>query len=122
MNPLRILDCKEDKCEQVKANAPQSIDHLCDDCRTHFKELLEYLEELEIPFELDPTLVRGLDYYTKTVFEFFSTAANQGEPGAQVVETKKTALGGGGRYDGLVKSLGERTLPQSVSAWEWTGL
>ena len=69
-NPLRILDCKEDKCVQVKANAPQSLDHLCDECRLHFKELLEYLEELEIPFELDSNLVRGLDYYTKTVLNF----------------------------------------------------
>ena len=73
-NPLRILDCKEDKCIQVKASAPQSIDHLCDECRMHFKELLEYLEELEIPFELDSNLVRGLDYYTKTVFEFISVS------------------------------------------------
>jgi histidyl-tRNA synthetase len=102
-NPLRILDCKEDKCVQVKANAPQSIDHLCDECRVHFKELLEYLEELEIPFEIDPSLVRGLDYYMKTVFEFFSVAAGE--------ETKKNALGGGGRYDGLVKMLGGENTP-----------
>ncbi|MFA5925909.1 MAG: histidine--tRNA ligase [Parcubacteria group bacterium] len=102
-NPLRILDCKEDKCVQVKANAPQSIDHLCDECRIHFKELLEYMEELEIPFELDPSLVRGLDYYTRTVFEFFSS--NGGD------EDKKSALGGGGRYDGLVKLLGGENTP-----------
>ena len=102
-NPLRILDCKEDKCVQVKMNAPQSIDHLCEDCRIHFKELLEYLEELEIPFEIDAALVRGLDYYTKTVFEFFA-----GETGEDV---KKSALGGGGRYDGLVKMLGGENTP-----------
>lgn len=102
-NPLRILDCKEDKCVQVRMNAPQSIDHLCDDCRIHFKELLEYLEELEIPFELDPALVRGLDYYTRTVFEFFPLT--EGE------EKKKSALGGGGRYDGLVKFLGGEDTP-----------
>ena len=102
-NPLRILDCKEDKCVQVKMNAPQSIDHLCDECRVHFKELLEYLEELEIPFELDPTLVRGLDYYTRTVFEFF--------PHAGAEEKKKSALGGGGRYDGLVRSMGGEDTP-----------
>jgi histidyl-tRNA synthetase len=111
-NPLRILDCKEDKCVQVKTSAPQSIDHLCDECRVHFKELLEYLEELEIPFELDPTLVRGLDYYTKTVFEFIPSAANPNEFDSGVTETsKKNALGGGGRYDGLVKMLGGENTP-----------
>lgn len=112
-NPLRILDCKEDKCEQVKAGAPQSIDHLCEECRVHFKELLEYLEELDIPFELDPTLVRGLDYYTKTVFEFYSVrpGAGEGGPAAEGTETKRTALGGGGRYDGLIKSLGGEDTP-----------
>jgi histidyl-tRNA synthetase len=105
-NPLRVLDCKEDKCVQVKVAAPQSIDHLCDECRVHFKELLEYLEELEIPFELDPSLVRGLDYYTKTVFEFISVSVSDpAEAG------KKNALGGGGRYDGLVKMIGGEDTP-----------
>jgi histidyl-tRNA synthetase len=103
-NPLRILDCKEDKCVQVKAGAPQSIDHLCEECREHFKELLEYLEELEIPFELDSSLVRGIDYYTKTVFEFVSVSAGR-------EEMKKKALGGGGRYDGLVEMLGGENTP-----------
>jgi len=70
----------------------------------HFKELLEYLEELEIPFELDSSLVRGLDYYTKTVFEFISVSEGGGE-------MKKNALGGGGRYDGLVKMLGGEITP-----------
>ncbi|HLM84033.1 MAG TPA: histidine--tRNA ligase, partial [Candidatus Bathyarchaeia archaeon] len=97
-NPLRILDCKEDKCAQVGQNAPQSVDHLCEDCRAHFKDLLEYMDELEIPFEIDPNLVRGLDYYTKTVFELFAGPVEEG--------TKKNALGGGGLYDGLVKLLG----------------
>ncbi|MDI6777712.1 MAG: histidine--tRNA ligase [Patescibacteria group bacterium] len=101
-NPLRILDCKEDKCVQVAAGAPQSFDHLCDECRTHFKEVLEYLEELEIPFELDPGLVRGLDYYTKTVFEIYSESPE---------DAKNSALGGGGRYDGLVKTLGGENTP-----------
>ncbi len=104
-NPLRVLDCKEDKCVQVKAGAPQSIDHLCDECRVHFRELLEYLEELEIPFELDSTLVRGLDYYTKTVFEFFSVTGSVDE------DSKKNALGGGGRYDKLIKTLGGEDTP-----------
>jgi len=119
-NPLRILDCKEDKCVQVKASAPQSIDHLCDDCRMHFKELLEYLEELEIPFELDSTLVRGLDYYTRTVFEFIPVSLaspslggpSRGESVSENGEVKKkNALGGGGRYDGLVKMLGGEDTP-----------
>ncbi|OGI27134.1 MAG: histidine--tRNA ligase [Candidatus Moranbacteria bacterium RIFOXYB1_FULL_43_19] len=103
-NPLRILDCKEDKCVQVRASAPQSIDHLCEECRVHFKELLEYLEELEIPFDLDSNLVRGLDYYTKTVFEFLTVSEGGGD-------AKKNALGGGGRYDGLVKMLGGESTP-----------
>lgn len=102
-NPLRILDCKEDKCVQVGAVAPQSIDHLCEECRAHFKDLLEYLDELEIPFEIDPTLVRGLDYYTKTIFEIFAGSVEEG--------AKKNALGGGGRYDGLVKLLGGEDTP-----------
>ncbi len=101
-NPLRILDCKEDKCVQVSASAPQSFDHLCEECRVHFKNLLEYLEELEIPFELDPGLVRGLDYYTKTVFELFT---------AEEGDSKKNALGGGGRYDGLIELLGGEPTP-----------
>jgi histidyl-tRNA synthetase len=102
-NPLRVLDCKEDKCAQVAASAPQSFDHLCDECRVHFKEVLEYLEELEIPFELDPGLVRGLDYYTKTVFEIYPASEEEG--------VKKNALGGGGRYDGLVKMMGGEATP-----------
>ena len=105
-NPLRILDCKEDKCIQVRTNAPQSIDHLCDECRIHFKELLEYLEELGIPLELDSALVRGLDYYTKTVFEFFS-ASGPDDSG----KSKRNALGGGGRYDQLIKMLGGEDTP-----------
>lgn len=100
-NPLRILDCKEDKCFQVAAMAPQSVDHLCDDCRKHFKTLLEYLDELDLPYVINPQLVRGLDYYTKTVFEIWS-----GEEGG-----RKGSLGGGGRYDGLMKVLGGEATP-----------
>jgi len=95
-NPLRVLDCKEDKCAQVAAAAPQSVDHLCDDCRTHFKTLLEYLDELDLPYAINPHLVRGLDYYTKTVFEILPISE----------EEKKNSLGGGGRYDGLIKMMG----------------
>ena len=87
-NPLRILDCKDEKCQPVKAQAPQMVDHLCDECKHHFKEVLEYLEEIELPYRLNPYLVRGLDYYTKTVFEIFQ----EGKEGQT-----QTALGGGGR-------------------------
>lgn len=100
-NPLRVLDCKEDKCMQVSATAPQSIDHLCDDCRTHFKTLLEYLDELDCPYIINPRLVRGLDYYTKTVFEILSGSEDD----------KKSALGGGGRYDRLIKKMGGEDTP-----------
>jgi histidyl-tRNA synthetase len=100
-NPLRILDCKEDKCSQVSASAPQSVDHLCDECRVHFKTLLEYLDELDLPYVINPKLVRGLDYYTKTVFEIWSGQE----------EGRKSSLGGGGRYDGLVKMLGGEATP-----------
>ncbi len=100
-NPLRTLDCKEDKCVQVSLTAPQSVDHLCEECHNHFRTLLEYLDELDLPYTINPKLVRGLDYYTKTVFELWS-----GEE-----EGRKSALGGGGRYDGLVKLLGGEDTP-----------
>jgi len=100
-NPLRTLDCKEDKCSQVAATAPQSIDHLCEDCRLHFHNLLEYLDELNLPYTINPHLVRGLDYYTKTVFEIWSGQE----------EGRKYSLGGGGRYDGLMKTLGGEDTP-----------
>jgi len=101
MNPLRVLDCKEDKCSQVAAAAPQSVDHLCEECRVHFKNLLEYLDELDLPYTINPRLVRGLDYYTKTVFEIWSGSE----------EGRKSSLGGGGRYDNLVKMLGGEATP-----------
>jgi len=100
-NPLRVLDCKEEKCTQVVSQAPQTVDHLCGDCKTHFTSLLEYLDEIEISYSLRPQLVRGLDYYTKTVFEFF----------AENDEGTQAALGGGGRYDYLVKKLGGPDTP-----------
>lgn len=101
INPLRVLDCKEDKCSQVAALAPQSIDHLCVECRVHFKSLLEYLDELELPYAINPRLVRGLDYYTKTVFEIWSGQE----------DGRKHSLGGGGRYDKLVKIIGGEETP-----------
>ncbi len=101
-NPLRILDCKEEKCQPVKAQAPQLVDHLCDPCKTHFKEVLEFLDEVEMPYRLNPYLVRGLDYYTKTVFEIFEDSEDGQKLGALV---------GGGRFDTLVKMLGGRDTP-----------
>ena len=98
-NILRVLDCKEEKCESIKSEAPQILDYLCDECKNHFKEVLEFLDELEIPYSLNSSLVRGLDYYTKTVFEIIQK------------EAKKNALVGGGRYDYLVKMLGGRDIP-----------
>ncbi|MBU2036652.1 histidine--tRNA ligase [Patescibacteria group bacterium] len=100
-NPLRLLDCKEEKCQPIKSQAPASVDHLCDECRKHFKEVLEFLDELEIPYFLNSALVRGLDYYTKTIFEIFWEEEGLA-PGA---------LGGGGRYDNLVKELGGKPTP-----------
>ncbi|PIS17505.1 MAG: histidine--tRNA ligase [Candidatus Nealsonbacteria bacterium CG09_land_8_20_14_0_10_42_14] len=101
-NPLRILDCKEEKCQPVKAQAPQLVDHLCEECKSHFKEVLEFLDEIEVPYRLNPYLVRGLDYYTKTVFEIFEDT----EEGQKI-----GALAAGGRYDGLVKTLGGKETP-----------
>lgn len=100
-NPLRVLDCKEEKCIQVTAHAPQLLDYLDLPSRDHFKRLLEYLDELELPYTINTRLVRGLDYYARTVFEIWSSDA----------EGKKYSLGGGGRYDGLIKSLGGEDTP-----------
>ena len=80
-NPMRLLDCTEEKCTQVKKGAPQLLDKLCEVCRSHFKLLLEFLEEMQIPYALNPHLVRGLDYYTRTVFEAYVD-----EPEKQAVE------------------------------------
>ena len=120
-NPLRTLDCKEEKCQRVKAQAPQIIDHLCDECKNHFKSLLEFLDEADLPYHLDPYLVRGLDYYTKTVFEIYSDKAvevkKEGgvlDQGEEVVQ--RSALVGGGRYDGLAKLLGGKDVPASGAA------
>jgi histidyl-tRNA synthetase len=101
-NPLRVLDCKEEKCQPVKAQAPQILDHLCETCHRHFREVLEFLDELELPYHLNPYLVRGLDYYTKTVFEIIEDSPDGKTLGA---------LAGGGRYDTLVKILGGKETP-----------
>ncbi|OGZ68985.1 MAG: histidine--tRNA ligase [Candidatus Staskawiczbacteria bacterium RIFCSPHIGHO2_02_FULL_42_22] len=101
-NPLRVLDCKEEKCQRIRAGAPQIIDHLCENCHGHFKQALEFLDELELPYTLNPYLVRGLDYYTKTVFEITENSDAGMAYGA---------LASGGRYDNLVKLLGGRDTP-----------
>ncbi|MBA3047095.1 histidine--tRNA ligase [Patescibacteria group bacterium] len=102
-NPLRLLDCKEAPCIELKEEAPQIVDSLCDNCRNHFIKVLEYLDELDVAYNLDPHLVRGLDYYNKTVFEIFPL--NSEDQGRQI------SLGGGGRYDGLVEQMGGRPTP-----------
>ena len=101
-NPLRILDCQQEKCQPIKSQAPQLIDHLCEECHKHFREVLEFLDEIELPYHLNPYLVRGLDYYTKTVFEI-SEESEEGK--------RQGALIGGGRYDALVKLLGGKDTP-----------
>lgn len=95
LNPLRLLDCKNQSCVDLKKEAPNILDSICSDCKKHFKKVLEFLEEVQLPYNLDNHLVRGLDYYTKTVFEIFT-------------EGFDFALGGGGRYDYLIDLLGGR--------------
>ncbi len=99
-NPLRILDCKEEKCREIVKAAPSITDFLCDDCRAHFEQLQGILERQGVPFVVDPSVVRGLDYYTRTVFEFVSE-----DIGAQ------GTVCGGGRYDGLVEEVGGKSTP-----------
>lgn len=100
-NPLRLLDCKEDGCQALKAGAPRSIDHLCEPCARHFEEVRRLLDRAGIEYSLDPFLVRGLDYYTRTVFEL----QHESLGGAQ------NALGGGGRYDGLAAAINWQDTP-----------
>ena len=104
-NPLRLLDCKEDACIKMREEAPQIVDSLCDGCRDHFVKVLEYLDELEVPYNLNPYLVRGLDYYNRTVFEIVAVE----EEGKE--EKSPLALGAGGRYDNLVEYMGGRPTP-----------
>jgi len=99
-NPLRLLDCKNEGCQSIIEAAPKSPDFLCSECAEHFATLQEQLNLLEIPYQLNHRLVRGLDYYTKTVFEVWAPGI-----GAQ------NAVGGGGRYDGLAKEIGGRDTP-----------
>lgn len=103
-NPLRLLDCKETGCLEIREDAPQIVDYLCDNCKNHFIKVLEYLDEMDIPYSLNPYLVRGLDYYNRTVFEFWSVDDEDDKKG-------QSSLGGGGRYDGLVEHMGGRETP-----------
>ncbi len=101
LNPLRAFDCKEEGCRAVMDGAPRIVDYLCDDCRAHYDEVKSYLDMAGIAYTEDAKLVRGLDYYTRTVFEVQAT----GIDGAQ------NAIGGGGRYDGLAEDVGGRATP-----------
>ncbi len=100
-NPLRLLDSKDPAMAGLNATAPRITDHLCEPCRVHFAAVCEHLEALGLTYRLEPGLVRGLDYYTRTAFEFFVPGREGGQQ----------ALGGGGRYDGLVELLGGRPTP-----------
>jgi len=101
------LDCKKEKCRKIVQQVPQTVDHLCKECKEHFKEVLEFLDEIGVPYVLDPYLVRGLDYYNRTVFEIFSKETKEEDNFAKA----KNALVGGGRYDNLVKVLGGKETP-----------
>jgi histidyl-tRNA synthetase len=103
-NPLRLLDCKEEGCIALKDGAPPIVDFLCDDCKKKFTRVLEYLDEMSIPYNLNLSLVRGLDYYTGTVFEI-TAKEEEGKNNGQL------SLGGGGRYDTLVEFFGGRPTP-----------
>ncbi len=99
-NPLRVFDCKNKTCQSLIKNAPRMLDHLCEECHTHFERVKSYLRLMSVPFSVSPEIVRGLDYYSKTAFEYKINYL-----GAQ------DALGGGGRYDGLIEYLGGRSTP-----------
>ncbi len=99
-NPLRVIDCKVPECKEIVAKAPRTIDFLDEECKEHFEELKALLDELKIPYEVDTGIVRGLDYYTKTVFEF--------------VNSEGFTLCGGGRYDGLIHEIDEKQDIPSV--------
>lgn len=99
-NPMRILDCKEEGCKKFTSGAPKILDYLCEDCKAHFKGVRELLDESGVEYEINPSVVRGLDYYSRTVFEFVSSSA-----GAQ------GTVCGGGRYDTLLEQIGGKSVP-----------
>lgn len=100
INPMRTLDCKEEGCKRALADAPVMLDHLCGECSAHFEQLKQYLEAADVRYTVDARIVRGLDYYTKTVFEVVTAT-----PGGELT------VCGGGRYDGLVQELGGPAIP-----------
>lgn len=105
-NPLRLLDCKEEQCRAIREHAPKMIDRLCEACKRHFNEVREFLDAVHIPYEIDPHLVRGLDYYTRTVFEWF--------PALPEDQFRHLAIASGGRYDDLAKTMGSSRVVPAV--------
>ena len=104
-NPLRVLDCKDEACRAVAAEAPVMLEHLCDACDAHFDEVVAGVRAAGLAPVMTPTLVRGLDYYTRTAFEFVSDALQEGG------NAQQATLFGGGRYDGLAEALGGPRVP-----------
>jgi histidyl-tRNA synthetase len=100
-NPLRVLDCKREPCRAATAGAPRLVEHLCDPCAAHFARVRAGLEGLGVPYRIEPRLVRGLDYYTRTTFEL----------AAESLDSAQNAVGGGGRYDKLAEALGGPPTP-----------
>ena len=100
-NPMRILDCKNLECQKIVEDAPNIIDFLCEDCEQHFEDVKNYLIESKIDYKVNPKIVRGLDYYTRTVFEFVSSSDSN----------RSLVCGGGGRYDGLIEEIGGPATP-----------
>ncbi|MEO0088792.1 MAG: histidine--tRNA ligase, partial [candidate division WOR-3 bacterium] len=99
-NPLRIFDCKNEGCQKIIKESPKVREFLCEECKNHFDKFLSYLEKSDVRYKIDENLVRGLDYYTKTTFEFISESLGE-----------KISIGGGGRYDNLMKELGGEDAP-----------
>ncbi len=121
-NPLRVLDCKEPGCRDLVAEAPQLVDHIDEESKEHFVTVLEHLDESAVPYELDPFIVRGLDYYNRTAFELIipepeeepeaeESDVSEEAPAEPKVKKQAIAIGGGGRYDGLFEVLGGRPTP-----------
>jgi histidyl-tRNA synthetase len=106
-NPLRVLDCKNPECQPIKEGAPQILDSLDEESKSHFMRVLEYLDDAGVTYALNPFLVRGFDYYTRTVFEYYAAGDD---------DAAQSALGGGGRYDGLVEMVGGRPTPAAGMA------
>ncbi|WP_303850452.1 histidine--tRNA ligase [Seleniivibrio woodruffii] len=94
-NPMRILDCKNESCKKITADAPKAVDYLCDECKDHFEGVKSYLDALSVPYKVNPMMVRGLDYYVRTAFEMITDKLGS-----------QSAVGAGGRYDGLIQLLG----------------